>query len=118
MLEFVDSDLNFVQDKNNFINPLLQVGSGSGSGSGSVEKSTGSGSSSLSKTLNILFFLLQSGINHLLAACPILVGLWKLDNINQGYILCKKLLKALKLDLFWVIHFKNIYWGKNESQGW
>ena len=38
MLEFVDSDLYFVQDENNFINPLLQVGSGS------VEKSTGSGS--------------------------------------------------------------------------
>jgi len=38
MLEFVDSDLYFVQDKNNFINPLLQVGSGSGS----VEKITGS----------------------------------------------------------------------------
>ena len=38
MLEFVDSDLYFVQDKNDFINPLLQVGSGS------VEKSTGSGS--------------------------------------------------------------------------
>ena len=29
MLEFVDSDLYFVQDENNFINPLLQVGSGS-----------------------------------------------------------------------------------------
>ena len=40
MLEFVDSGLFFVQDENNFINPLLQVGSGSGS----VEKSTGSGS--------------------------------------------------------------------------
>ena len=39
MLEFVDSDLYVVQDKNNFINPLLQVGSGSGS----AEKSTGSG---------------------------------------------------------------------------
>ena len=37
MLEFVDSDLYFVKEKNNFINPLLQVGSGS------VEKSTGSG---------------------------------------------------------------------------
>ena len=37
MLEFVVSDLSFVQDENNFINPLLQVGSGS------VEKSTGSG---------------------------------------------------------------------------
>ena len=36
MLEFVDSDLYFVQDKNDLINPLLQVGS--------VEKSTGSGS--------------------------------------------------------------------------
>ena len=33
MLEFVDPDLYFVQDKNNFINPLLQVGSGSGSSS-------------------------------------------------------------------------------------
>ena len=43
MLEVVDSDLYFVQDKNNFINPLLQVGSGSGSRSGAVEKSTGSG---------------------------------------------------------------------------
>ena len=37
MLEFVDSGLYFVQDKKNFINALLQVGSGS------VEKSTGSG---------------------------------------------------------------------------
>ena len=37
MLKFVDSDLYFVQDKNKFINPLLQEGSGS------VEKSTGSG---------------------------------------------------------------------------
>ena len=37
MLEFVDSGLFFAQDKNNFINPLLQEGSGS------VEKSTGSG---------------------------------------------------------------------------
>ena len=37
MLEFVDSDLYFVQEKNYFLNPLLQVGSGS------VEKSTGSG---------------------------------------------------------------------------
>ena len=39
MLEFVDSGLYFVQDKNNFINPLLQVGSGSGF----IEKRTGSG---------------------------------------------------------------------------
>ena len=30
MLEFVDSGLYFVQDENNFINPLLQAGSGSG----------------------------------------------------------------------------------------
>ena len=41
MLEFVFSDLYFVQDKNNFINPLLQVESGS------VEKSTGSGGSKI-----------------------------------------------------------------------
>ena len=40
MLEFVDSDLYFVQDKNNVKKKtLLQVGSGSGS----VEKITGSG---------------------------------------------------------------------------
>ena len=31
MLEFIDSDLYFVQDKNYFKNPLLQVGSGSSS---------------------------------------------------------------------------------------
>ena len=30
MLEFVDSGLHFVKDENNFINPMLQVGSGSG----------------------------------------------------------------------------------------
>ena len=36
MLEFGDSGLYFVQDENNFINPLLQVGS--------VKKCTGSGS--------------------------------------------------------------------------
>ena len=29
MLDFVDSGLYFVQDENNFIYPLLQVGSGS-----------------------------------------------------------------------------------------
>ena len=29
MLEFVDSGLYFVQDENNFIFPLLQVGTGS-----------------------------------------------------------------------------------------
>ena len=49
MLEFVDSGLYFVLDENNFINPLLQVGSGSGT----VEKSTGSGSSSQVKCLAI-----------------------------------------------------------------
>ena len=42
MIKFVVSDLYFFQDKNNFINPLLQVGSGSGSGS--VEERSGSGS--------------------------------------------------------------------------
>ena len=44
MLKFVDSDLYFVKNENNFINPLLQVGSGSGG-----PKITGSGSSSLQK---------------------------------------------------------------------
>ena len=36
-LEFVDSGLYFVQNENNFVYPLLQVGFGS------VEKSNGSG---------------------------------------------------------------------------
>ena len=60
MLEFVDSDLYFVQDKNNCINTLLQVGSGS------VEKvpdpagqkspdPTGSGSSSQLSCFSSLF---------------------------------------------------------------
>ena len=55
MLEFVDYDLYFVQDENNFINPLLQVGMGMGMATQlrSVEKSTGSGSSSLEKQLTI-----------------------------------------------------------------
>ena len=58
MLEFVDSDLYFIQDKNNFINPSLQVGSGSvekstGFGSGG-QKITGSGSSSLLISYNVL----------------------------------------------------------------
>ena len=46
MLQFVDSGLYFVQDENNFINPLLQLGSGSGSDvkrSGSDDKRSGSG---------------------------------------------------------------------------
>ena len=38
MLEFVHSGLYFVQDENNFINSLLQVGSGSGSDEESTEK--------------------------------------------------------------------------------
>ena len=63
MLEFVDSDLYFVQDKNNVKKKtLLQVGSGSGS----VEKITGSGgakitgSSSLHPTLCCFPFLKKS----------------------------------------------------------
>ena len=63
MLEFVDSDLYFIQDKNNFINSLLQVGSGSDpdplkkvpdpdpAGQKSPDP-TGSGSSSLCKYHN------------------------------------------------------------------
>ena len=47
MLEFVDSDLYFVQDKNNFLNPLLQVGSVEKSTGSGGTKITGSGSSSL-----------------------------------------------------------------------
>ena len=47
MLEFVDSDLYFVQDKDNFINPLLQVESVEKSTGSGGPKITGSGSSSL-----------------------------------------------------------------------
>ena len=57
MLVFVVSDLYFVQDINNFINPLLQVGSGSvekSTGSGGP-KITGSGSSSLLEYLGPLY---------------------------------------------------------------
>ena len=49
MLESVNSGLYFVKNENNFINPLLQVGTGeksTGSGSG-VLKINGSSSSSL-----------------------------------------------------------------------
>ena len=44
MLDFVDSGLYFVQDENNFINPLLQVGSGYN------EKSTGSGGPQINRS--------------------------------------------------------------------
>ena len=44
MLEFVISGLYFVQDENNFINPLLQVGSGSS------EKSFGSGGQKINRS--------------------------------------------------------------------
>ena len=55
MLEFVDSGLYFVQDENNFINPLLQVGSGSNEKSTGGAKINGSGSSSLNETLTEKF---------------------------------------------------------------
>ena len=71
MLEFVDSDLYFVQDKNNFINPLLQVGSGSWSGSGkswSVEKITGSGSGGPKITVSDRIRILIPGIRSISVA--------------------------------------------------
>ena len=64
MLECVDSDLCFVQDKNNVINSLLQVGSGYGSsglkinGSGSGgPKINGSGSYLKQWIYKIIFIL-------------------------------------------------------------
>ena len=60
MLEFVDSDLYFVQDKKNFRNPLLQVGSGSGS----VEKITGSGSGGPKITGSDRIRILIPGYKH------------------------------------------------------
>ena len=48
MLEFVDSGLYLVQDENNSINPLLQVGSGF------AEKSTGSGGQKINGSDRIL----------------------------------------------------------------
>ena len=59
MIEFVDSDLYFVQDKNNFINPLLQVGSGSG---GPKITGSGSGSSSLMITHNFMLEYVDSDL--------------------------------------------------------
>ena len=56
MLELVDPGLYFVQDENDFINPLLQVGSGSD------EKSTGSGGSKINGSDRILI----PGYMHLL----------------------------------------------------
>mgnify|MGYP006975546573 CR=1 FL=1 len=75
MLDFVDFGLYFVQNENNFKNPLLQVGS--------AEKSTGSGSSSLVQyyqelttsamhwsiryqviKMSILFYTLMNYITH------------------------------------------------------
>ena len=50
MLEFVDSGLIFVQDKNNFRNPLFKVGS-------SGPKINGSGSSSLLFSLSYTYSL-------------------------------------------------------------
>ena len=40
MLEFVNSDLYFVQDKNGFINPLLQVEKSTGSGGPKITRSS------------------------------------------------------------------------------
>ena len=62
MLEFVDSWLYFVQDENDFINPLLRVGSGS------AEKSTGSGGLEINgsdriRTLIPVVFLCQMSCN-------------------------------------------------------
>ena len=61
MLEFVDSDLYFVQDKDNFINVLLQVRSGS------VEKSTGSGGPEITGSSSLFlprFFLVYPRRNN------------------------------------------------------
>ena len=82
MLEFVDSDLYVVQDKNNFINPLLQVGSGSvekstGSGSGGP-KITGSGSSSLKQSPN--FCVCLSSVCFL--SCQLLRYYDKIVNVS------------------------------------
>ena len=61
MLEFVDSDLYFVQDKNNLINPLLQVGSGS------VNKRTESGSGGPKINGFDQIRMLRSGNNRLVS---------------------------------------------------
>ena len=70
MLEFVDSGLYFVKDKNNFICPLSQVVSGSGrpkiNGSGRPKSTdpTGSGSSSLTLLVKLLSYLLTDKVIH------------------------------------------------------
>ena len=64
MLEFVDSGLYIVQDENNFINPLLQVGAGSGYN----EKSTRSGSGG-PKQISIIYYL-GDNYNYVTAQIP------------------------------------------------
>jgi len=66
MLEFVDSDVYFVQAKNNFINPVLQVGSGSGSGS--VKKSTGSGGPKITGSESGSSSLIKTGSDQVLTS--------------------------------------------------
>ena len=51
MLEFVNSGLYFVQDENNFINPLSKIGSGS------YEKSNGSGSGGPKGSIPVIIYI-------------------------------------------------------------
>ena len=62
MIKFVYSGLYFVQDENNFINPLLQVGAGSGPGGPKINGSDliRIGTSSLS--IRILIYLYRVAI--------------------------------------------------------
>ena len=61
-LEFINSGLYFVQDENNFINPLLQVGSGSGFN----EKSTGFGGQEINGSDRIRILIPGNMKKHLL----------------------------------------------------
>ena len=79
MPEFVNSGLYFFQDENNFINPLLQVGSGceksdgsgsggpkiNGTGTGGPKSTDPSGSSSLENT-SVVSGCFLSSVNCLL----------------------------------------------------
>ena len=73
MLEFVDSGLYFVQDENNFITPLLQVGSGSN------EKSTGSGGPKINGSARIWILIpgLRNGCSENFIRSHIIIFLFR-----------------------------------------
>ena len=92
MLEFVDSGLYF-EDKNNFINPLLQVESGSGS----IEKSTGSGGPKINGSDRIRIIIPVKSLSNLYY-----YRIRLFQNINGRFCVSKRKLK------FYIAHFPTV----------